>query len=374
MGSKARVRGIVDLDGRGFNVQVKKIKNSIRGVGAAASATKNLLAASFVGTGVRVAARLLRKVIDLGSEISDMAIRTSVGARELQVFEFAAREAGASTGNLDKALLKLKDSQGRVAAGEKLTIRLFKDLGIEEKKVLSIPIAELFQEVAKSLTAADNSGKEYSAVVQLMGRSAPKLTEAMNRLATEGFDVVAKAAEEAGQIMDEGLIQRLDSAADEIDRFERRWTIALGESLGSWRLFIKGVTGTDFAKNYLRNLIDPINAVKDLFSLPQQFAAAETAAIEKDAAKANAKQVAREATDERRREAANVARSRKGKAVRGAGPAVDALQKRGLIVGGGTEFAAEVALMKRQALASEATASNTAKIAAKIGKPKRIGQ
>ena len=57
------------------------------------------------------------------------------------------------------------------------------------------------------------------------------MVEILRRISTEGFDNLTESIEKAGLILDDFSSQRLDRAADQIERFQRRITIGIGETL-----------------------------------------------------------------------------------------------------------------------------------------------
>jgi len=85
------------LDSKGFQTGIdkadKKRQKFQKGLGK--------LGGVLAGLGLSKAAM---DAINLGSAISDMATQLNIGTEELQVLEFAAREAGVETGIMERAI------------------------------------------------------------------------------------------------------------------------------------------------------------------------------------------------------------------------------------------------------------------------------
>jgi len=171
---------------------------------------KKAFIAGVIITVIRAVGRLVGKLVDLGSKLSDMSAQTGVAVDNLQKLDDAARNAGSSSQKMAKALVSLKDAQGEVLDGDKLMTDAFNNLGISIEEVASLSTDDLFVRVAKALTESGNSAKELSAVFDVLGkRNAMELTEAMNEVAG-GLDNIEKKS----SALTNAEAQRLDILAD----------------------------------------------------------------------------------------------------------------------------------------------------------------
>jgi len=218
--SLMRVKSV--LDSKDYKKGIKEMQRENNTFGGGLGKIGPLLKKAFaVGAIIAVAKRiatLTKSLIDFGSKLSDVAAQTGVAVERLQLFQDAARNAGAAPDKMTKALISLKDAQGEVLTGDKLMTDAFKNLGISAEEVASKNTDELFLMISQRLTESGNSARELSATFDILGkRNAAELTEAMNELAG-GIDNVARST--AGLTTFQA--QQLDVLADKWERFKNR--------------------------------------------------------------------------------------------------------------------------------------------------------
>lgn len=171
-----------------------------------------------------------RQVIALGSQLSDLATQTGLSTDQFQAFGFAVRDAGGTEEQLVAIMARLRDAQAKVIDGSKREIELFRRLGMSQKEVIRADAAGILEGYARGFSKAGTTGEAFGAALELVGaRNAPKMTEALQVLAKDGFEGLAKAARDAGQMMDAELIQRLDTLDDKLGRTKRRVMIFFGD-------------------------------------------------------------------------------------------------------------------------------------------------
>jgi len=217
------------LDSRGFQGGMKKMDKSVGKFSKGLASAKGHLGA-LVGVGAFAA--LARSTIALGGKISDMATQAGISTKAFQVFSFAAREAGASEEQLRNVFVRLRKAQGDVLGQNKTLIKMFEALGISAETVVKLPLRDLFEVMARKIKAANFEGEELSALMSIIGiKNAPFLLEALDKLATEGYDKLAEKAENAGQVMSKSMIQGLDAAEDAIGRLKRSLAFGFGTGI-----------------------------------------------------------------------------------------------------------------------------------------------
>lgn len=181
--------------------------------------------------------------IRLGSQISDMAVQLNIGAEALQVFEFAAREAGVETGIMERAIrnVQLRTQQG--IEGNKRYAEAYKTLGLNIETVQRLPVEKKLEAIAIASGKATNKQAAYNAVAAILGeRAGPKMQEILQSLAKDGFDEVSRAAKESGTVMSDETIARMDEAADTIEQAKRAFTVLAAEITAIFLPVIKTVT------------------------------------------------------------------------------------------------------------------------------------
>jgi len=205
------------LDSRNYERNVDKMrqKNSKfnGGLGKVKGMMKKAFAVAAIIAVVRAIARATMALVNFGSELSDMAAQTGISVESFQKLQRAVRDAGGESQHLVNALTRVKDAQGEVVSGDKMMIEAFDRLGISIGDVASMNTEELFLEISKSLTASGNSADRFSAVADVIGqRNVPKLLEAMNQLANDGFGA-----------MSDGLVTMSNDSAQTLDIVADRW-------------------------------------------------------------------------------------------------------------------------------------------------------
>lgn len=208
------------LDTKAFNSGLKSAEGRVNKFKAMLSKLGPVLG----GIGLT---KLATDAINLGSSISDMAVQLRIGAEQLQVLEFAARKAGVQTSIMERAIrnVQLRTQQG--IEGNKSYSDAYKVLGLSIEAVNKLPAEQKLETIARAAKGAEDQQAAYNAVARILGeRAGPKMMEILDDLATEGFPALARAAKDAGEVMDLETIQKMDDAADTLESFKRKVTVA----------------------------------------------------------------------------------------------------------------------------------------------------
>ena len=170
---------------------------------------------------------LAKQAIDLGSRLSDLAIKLNISVEALQVLRFASQEAGTKAEVLNRAIRNVQLRTEEAAKGVTSYADAFTVLGISVSEFKQLPIEERFVKIADALKDAEDKQAAYNAVSRILGEKAgPELMEVLKRLSDEGFDGIAQSAKDAGQVMSEDTAQRLDIFADRIEKLKTAFVIA----------------------------------------------------------------------------------------------------------------------------------------------------
>lgn len=201
------------------------VKNGIAKFGALAGAA---------GLGM-----MARAAIDLGSKISDLAVQLNIGTDQLQTLDFAAREAGVSTEIMARALRNVQTRTEEAIKGNKSYGDAFKQLGIDVNEFKKLSVEKRLEAIAVAQSKATDAGAAYNSVARILGEKAgPALQEVLQNLAgPQGYGGLEAAAKRAGEVMSEETIAKMDEAADAIESFKRRATVAMGTALGAFTTF-----------------------------------------------------------------------------------------------------------------------------------------
>jgi prefoldin subunit 5 len=208
------------LDTKAFNSGLKSAEGRVNKFKAVLSKLGPVLG----GIGLT---KLATDAINLGSSISDMAVQLRIGAEQLQVLEFAARKAGVETSIMERSIrnVQLRTQQG--IEGNKSYANAYKVLGLSIEAVNKLPAEQKLETIARAAKGAKDQQAAYNAVARILGeRAGPKMMEILDDLAKEGFPALARAAKDAGEVMDLETIQKMDDAADTLESFKRKVTVA----------------------------------------------------------------------------------------------------------------------------------------------------
>lgn len=209
---------------------IASARSRIEGLGHSA---KNV----FGGLGIGISAAALtgfsKSVIEYGSALTDAATATNTSVESLQALRFAAQEAGAGAEKMDMALVRVQKAAVDARNGLSTYTRAFDTLNINVDEFIGLPAERKLEVIARSMRSASDKQAAYAAAMDILGtRNAPKLMEVLQRLATDGFDSLAKSAKAAGQVMEEDVARKLDAAADAFARLGTRMKVAGGTVIG----------------------------------------------------------------------------------------------------------------------------------------------
>ena len=239
--AKTEIQASVGLDTTKFQRGLAKSQKGINNF--AANAIKKFGAiAGAAGLGM-----LARSAIDLGSKISDMAVQMNIGTTELQVLDFAAREAGVGTEILARALRNVQLRTEEAIKGNKSYGDAFVQLGINLNEFKNLKTEEKMEAIAIAQSKATDQAAAYNAVSRILGEKAgPALQEVLQNLAgPQGYGGLEGAAKRAGEVMSKDTIAKMDDAADEIESFKRQMTVLAAEVLAvvipAFKMFFGGL-------------------------------------------------------------------------------------------------------------------------------------
>lgn len=202
------------------------------------AAARNRLNSFVSGAAGRIAAlagvggfgMLSKSAIDLGSRMSDLAEQTNTTVAEFMTLRAVSRDAGVSQDTLARALRNVNNRVVEATRGNKSYQEALTELGLDAEELAKIPVAERFELIAKAVNTAEDRTRAMAIASRILGeRAGPELNEVLKRTSDEGLQQLIDKAREAGEILESDTANRLDKAADAIERFKDRATIRVGE-------------------------------------------------------------------------------------------------------------------------------------------------
>ena len=177
------------------------------------------------------------EALRLASYTKDVAQNLSINTEPLQVLALLVKDAGGDFENLNQGIVAYRAQLSAARTGTGAAANEFRKLNLNAEALVNLPLEQQLEIVAKRMLVAGNGTIDFDAAVTLLGRrNAPKLMQALKELAEQGYDKVAKSAKDAGQVMEQDTIDRLDRAQKNIEKLKRKIIIDVGEGLGALEL------------------------------------------------------------------------------------------------------------------------------------------
>lgn len=176
---------------------------------------KGQLGAAFSAGAVALATK---KLIDYGSKISDLSKKVGVGTEALQEFDYAAKKNGATLEDVAAAFRGLAKARKEALGGDAEKLKVFEALGIDKEALTLDPLEKTFRKIADSFNKMDFGNDELTMVEAVLGKMAGSLLPTFK-------DGLAEAVDEAKQLgiaLSDDVVQALDKAGDEADKFFAR--------------------------------------------------------------------------------------------------------------------------------------------------------
>lgn len=206
--------GKMQRDTASMDKTISKLQGSLSGV------TK-VLAAFGIALGVGAMAGFTRRALDAAGGLGELAQQLGVTTQSLQVYQYAATQAGLKSEELNTGLARLSRTIGDAVNGEKEAVDAFKAIGVSVTdaggKVRSTDA--VLRDVADRFQAMPDDAREAAVAVDLFGKSGQKLLPILEG-GSKGLDDFAARARALGFVLSDEQIAAADKAADQWAEFE----------------------------------------------------------------------------------------------------------------------------------------------------------
>lgn len=176
---------------------------------------KGIAVTGALGFGAGEVAAVASRALDYASSLGEVSQQLGVTTRDLQVYRYAATQAGIDQEVMDKSLAKLTLTIGKAAGGSKPAAAAFASLGIGVRAADGHirTAGEAIPLIADALAKVEDPARRAAAEVALFGKGGQALDTLLSagRQQIDGF---AAAAEHFGIVLTEAQIERADAAAD----------------------------------------------------------------------------------------------------------------------------------------------------------------
>jgi hypothetical protein len=220
----------IGLDSKAFQTGLNTAKTSVGKFSKSVINASNKLAKMGLASAAAGFALLSRRAIQLGSELSDVTANTGFATEEFQVFRGALIDAGGASKSMEKAIVIMQKAVVQGSEGLTTYVRAFERIGLNVDDLRKMRPEEQFQTIGKAIAGATDQQGALTAAIEIFGqKNAGRLIEVFKRLDKEGYGKMAEDIKNTYGIMDAETQVALDKAADTIERFKNKATIAVGE-------------------------------------------------------------------------------------------------------------------------------------------------
>lgn len=165
-------------------------------------------------TGVTLIA-LAKRGLDYASSLQEVSQQLGVTSRDLQVYRYAASQAGISQDEMDKGLAKLTQTLGKARLGADGPTKAFGALGISIDSLNGKSAGEVIPRIAESLSKIKDPAQRAALEVELFGKAGQKL-DTLLAGGSAGINELAIAAEKLGLVLSDEQIANADATADKL--------------------------------------------------------------------------------------------------------------------------------------------------------------
>lgn len=222
----ARLAVHLGLETAAFEKGTGKAKREVTGLERHISKAGLAIKAAFVGMFGALAVDQIVQVAKAGleyaSSLGEVAAQAGVSARSLQEYRYAASQAGIETGEMDQALGQLSRRIGDAAQGSKSINAAFDRLGVSIRDTNGHvrDAGDVIPLIAEGLQKIESPAERAAILVDLFGKSGQKLAPLMEGGA-RSVNGLRDAAHKLGVVLDDGVIQDADDAADKLSAMKQ---------------------------------------------------------------------------------------------------------------------------------------------------------
>ena len=240
MAAIAQLKAVLGMDSKQFKAGVAEAEGRTKRFQDRLSSMGRSLAGAFSVVSI---VRATKGLVDFASSIRHTADNLGVTTDELQGLNATALKSGVAVDALTKALAKIKDAQGNLRAGGEDAKRYADALaamGLSQKKFIQAGPAEALALVGRAYSEAGESTEAFSAISDILGeRIGPRLISMLRELGDDGLQGVIDKAKEAGMVIEDELITKLELLGTRAEQTKLRVQVGFAYALD------RIATGTD---------------------------------------------------------------------------------------------------------------------------------
>jgi hypothetical protein len=204
-----------------------------------ASGVKGQIAGAFGATAITAS---IKKTAEYAGVISDLSKSTGVPTKQLQEFEFAARQSGAALEDVVRGLRGLSKARADALGGNEGKLAVFGDLGVDKAALEAQSLEETFLQIARTIKGTDFGAGEIALLEEALGRGAMELIPAFR----DGFDETVAEADRLGIAIHDNILKQLDAAGDKLDALAAQMRGPLAQAAGGVLSLFNGIVAHIF--------------------------------------------------------------------------------------------------------------------------------
>jgi hypothetical protein len=204
--------------------QSAQMNRSLNGLTAGFAAVGQAARALVGAVAVGALLRFGKASLDAADNLGELAEQLGVSTDALQVYQYAAVQAGVSAEQLEAGLSQLTRRIGEAASGTKEQAEAFRTLGVRilDAGGKTRSTEAIFADVADAIAAIDDPARRAQVAVDLFGRSGQRLLPILSQ-GRAGLAAFEEQARRVGAVLTEEQIKTAGDAADAIAAMTLQW-------------------------------------------------------------------------------------------------------------------------------------------------------
>lgn len=246
--------GALDKAARHSKKTTADIAKQAKQIGVAFAGAATVAAAAFTAATLKVTNQL--------SDLHDAAAVARIGVETFQAWEYAAEQAGVSTGAFEGAMRKATTTIGKAVEGSDSARKIFERLGVA---ILDVDgnvrsTEAIVRDYADAVAGLSSEQQKASATAALFGREAGAKLSVLLDEGNSGLVAMEGSARALGLVLDEDLVNAAESFGDQLDTIRKIMSAGLAQLVGGLIPVLSGVAQKFIdARRGLGEFLDGLN-------------------------------------------------------------------------------------------------------------------
>lgn len=237
--------------GKTVTEQASGMKSAIEGIQTSFNALNSVLGVFGAALSVGALVEFSKRALEDAAAIKTLSAQIGVSTNDLQVWQFAARDAGVNVDQMTSGMEHFARQVGAVADGNKEAVQSFNRLGVG---ILDVhgkqrSLDALMVDAARHIAALKNPVDQARAAFELYGRVGQAMIPALKEMG-QHEDETREKAEQFNSVLSDETIKAADDAQNSINRlskeFEDLYTVIMAKA-GPAMDYFAGVVQRDIA-------------------------------------------------------------------------------------------------------------------------------